>query len=130
MTPPQLTGVAPILLVKDVQASADYWRDKLGFSVTRMWGEPPKFCMPNRDGLTIMLSQVPNGFVIKPHWEVCPQLWNAYFWVDDVEALYQEFKRRGAIIDYDLDEKSYGVREFGIQDLDRHDIAFGQEIDD
>jgi hypothetical protein len=53
-------------------------------------------------------------------------MWNAYFWVDDADAIYEEFKSRGAIIDYEIGNKPYNVREFGIQDLDGHDIAFGQ----
>lgn len=130
MSPPKITGAAPILLVSDIQASAAYWRDCLGFDHSRMWGDPPSFCMPKRNGMIVMLSQVPQGHQITPHWQVCPQLWNAYFWVDDVDALYAEFVERGAKIDYGLDNKVYGVREFGIQDLDRQDIAFGQDLDD
>ena len=38
------------------------------------------------------------------------------------------FKERGALIDYDLGEQPYGVLEFGIQDLDDHDIGFGQDL--
>jgi uncharacterized glyoxalase superfamily protein PhnB len=73
-----------------------------------------------------MLSQAPPGGGLVPHWRVVHQMWDAYFWVDDVDALYEEFVQRGAIIDYHLGTKPYGVREFGVQDIDEHDIAFGQ----
>jgi hypothetical protein len=49
--------------------------------------------------------------------------------VKDVEALYAEFIRRGAKIDYTLCIQPYGCREFGIQDLDGYDIAFGEVIE-
>ena len=49
-------------------------------------------------------------------------------WVSDVDALHSEFVSRGAKIDYGLCNQSYGCREFGIQDLDGHDIGFGQVI--
>ena len=55
--------------------------------------------------------------------------WNIYFWVDDAEAFFQELKDRGAIIDYDLCIQGYGVKEFGVQDLDGYDIAFGEVLD-
>ena len=42
---------APVLLVKDVVASANYFRDKLGFSYDKIWGDPPDFCMVARDGM-------------------------------------------------------------------------------
>jgi uncharacterized glyoxalase superfamily protein PhnB len=51
-----------------------------------------------------------------------------YFWVDDVDALYKEFVERGAKIDYELCDQPYGCREFGTQDIDGHDIGFGQVV--
>lgn len=126
----KLGTVAPVLLVKDVVTAANYYRDKLGFTYERFWGEPVDFCMVNRDNLTVMLSQVDAGIEIVPNWKVVDQMWDAYFWVDEVEAIYEEFQQSGAIIDYTLARKPYGVKEFGIQDLDGHDLAFGQVIED
>ena len=123
---PKILAGAPVLLVRDVVAAADYFRDKLGFSYDRLWGDPPDFCMVRRDGHTVMLSQAPADAVLVPHWKVVSQMWDVYFWVDDVDAMYEEMQRRGAIIDYGLGVKPYGVKEFGVQDLDDHDIAFGQ----
>jgi uncharacterized glyoxalase superfamily protein PhnB len=123
---PHLTASAPILLVNDVVAAANYYRDRVGFSYDRLWGEPPDFCILHRDGMRLMLSQVNNPADIRPHWTVVDKMWNVYFWVDDVDALYAELHSRGAKIDYGLCNKHYGCREFGIQDLDGHDIAFGQ----
>jgi len=62
-----------------------------------------------------------------PNWKV-NGVWNVYFWVTEVDTLFAEFKQRGAKIDYGLEDKPYQVREFGIQDLDGYDIAFGQPI--
>ena len=57
-------------------------------------------------------------------------MWNIYFWVDDVDAIFVEMKERGATIDYELCAKEYGVKELGVQDLDGYDIAFGQDLED
>lgn len=124
----KLTGSAPILLVKDVVAAANYWRDQVGFSYERFWGDPPGFCILNRDGRHLMLSQVEDAAGIRPHWQIVHQMWNIYFWVDDAKALHEELVQRGAKIDYELELKFYGCLEFGIQDLDGHDIAFGQIV--
>ncbi len=67
---------------------------------------------------------------IVPRYKLVPNMWNVYFWVDDVEAMYAEPKDRGATIDYELGVKEYGVKEFGVQDLDAYDIAFGQDLED
>jgi len=117
---------APVLLVRDVTASADYFRDRLGFSYDKMWGDPPDFCMVVRDGHTVMLSQAPADAALVSNWRVVDKMWDIYFWVDNVDAIYEEFQQRGAIIDYSLGIKPYGVKEFGVQDVDDHDIAFGQ----
>lgn len=124
----KITGSAPILLVKDVEAAANYYRDKVGFSYDKLWGNPPDFCILYRDGFGLMLSQVDDPKHIKPHYKVVDNMWNIYFWVDDATKLYKEMKDSGAIIDYSLGEKVYGCLEFGIQDLDGYDIAFGQVL--
>ncbi|QDS97829.1 VOC family protein [Adhaeretor mobilis] len=126
----QIQAVAPVLLVRDVVAAANYFRDQLGFAYDRFWGEPFDFCMVRRDGHTVMLSQAPEEADLQPYWRVVDKMWNAYFWVTDVEAIYAEYQQSGAKIDYHLGIKPYGVKEFGIQDLDGHDIAFGQVIED
>ena len=129
MAQAKIIGSAPILLVADVVASAEYYRDKLGFEFDRFWGEPPCFCMPHRDGHVVMLSQVEDPKHIVPHYKVVENLWNIYFWVDDVEAIHAELTGRGATIDYDLCIQPHGCKEFGVQDLDGYDIAFGQDLD-
>ncbi len=125
----KLTGAATVLLVADVVKAANYYRDKLGFTYERFWGEPPDFVILHRDGYSVMLSQVDDPAKVVPHWKNVHQMWNVYFWVDDVDAIYAEMKASGATIDYHLGIKDYGVKEFGVQDLDGHDIAFGQNIE-
>lgn len=49
-------SIAPYLIVDDVVATANYYRDKLGFGYERFWGEPPCFCMVWRNGVVIMLG--------------------------------------------------------------------------
>ena len=129
MQEPRIIGSAPILLVKDVVASANHYRDCLGFSYERFWGEPPCFCILRRDGFHLMLREVEDPKAVVPHYRFVENMWNVYFWVDAVDALYEELRGRGATIDYELCEQPYGCREFGIKDLDGYDIAFGQDMD-
>jgi hypothetical protein len=124
----KLTASAPVLLVRDVVAAADYWRDCVGFQYEGFYGEPPNFCIAHRDGLYLMLAKCDDESQIKPYWQIVNQLWNAYFWVDDAKALFEELTAAGAKIDYGLGMKPYGILEFGIQDLDGHDIGFGEKV--
>lgn len=122
----KLTASSPVLLVKDVIAAANNYRDTMGFQYDRFWGEPPNFVILNRDGMYVMLKQANDPKHVVPHWTVADKLWNIYFWVSDVDALYTEFVAMGAKIDYEICDQPYGCREFGTQDLDGHDIGFGQ----
>lgn len=125
---PKLTTSAPVLLVRDVKKSADYFRDCCGFTYDKFWGDPARFCMVWRDNLCIMLHETAHHDKIVANWTVEDKLWDIYFWVDDADALHDELVKAGATIDYGLCDQPYGCREFGIQDLDNHDIAFGQDM--
>lgn len=126
---PRITASAPVLLVRDVLAAADYYRDAAGFTSRDLFGDPTTFCICHRDGHHLMLAQA-DAAQIKPHWQIRPLTPSAYFWVDDADALYAEMKAAGARMDYGPCTQPYGVREFGIQDLDGHDIAFGKILCD
>ena len=127
---PTLTAHAPILLTKNILAASGYFQEKVGFSLIGLYGDPADFGILERDGNHIMLAQVDENKEITPHWKIRDMMWNIYFWVDDIDALYEELQERGADIDYTLYTAPHGAREFGIQDLDGHDIAFGEIVED
>ncbi len=85
----KITASAPILLVKDIIHSANWYKEKLGFSYERFFGEPANFCMLHRNGFYLMLSKCNEDKII-PHWKVVDKMWDVYFWVDDVESIYNE----------------------------------------
>jgi uncharacterized glyoxalase superfamily protein PhnB len=121
----RITASAPVLLTKDILAACDYYRDKLGFTF-ELFGHPTNFAILRRDDHALMLAQAPHSAKLTPNWRIADKTWNVYFWVDDADALYAEFQQRGAIIDYTIYNTPWGTSEFGVQDLDDHDIAFGQ----
>jgi predicted enzyme related to lactoylglutathione lyase len=127
-TMPKITASAPVLLVSDVVASANYFRDAIGFAYEGIYGQPPGFCICNRDRHYLMLAKAEPSKIV-PFWKIVDQMWGAYFWVDNADALYAEIKARGGRMDYGPSTKPYGVREFGIQDLDGNDIGFGQVLE-
>jgi uncharacterized glyoxalase superfamily protein PhnB len=125
----QLFGIAPYFFVRDVVKAAEYYRDALGFTIPRFWGEPPCFCMPKRDGVVVMLSQTHNAAIIRPNAKARgDESWDAYVWVKDADALFAEVKSHGAIIAYEPAlQDEYGNREFAVLDLDGYRIAFGSD---
>ena len=123
---PQMRDVSPVLLVADVVKAAAYYADALGFRASRMWGEPPTFCIPGRDGVSIMLNQVGPGEAVHPN-AACDGRFDAYFWVRDADALFGEFRANGADIVCEPEDMPYEMREFQVRDLDGHLLAFGHD---
>lgn len=123
----KIISSATILLVKDVTESANWYRDKCGFTINNFYGDPPEFCIINRDGFYLMFAKCPPE-KIKPNWNNVKATSNVYFWVNDVESIYKELVFKGATIDWDLCIQPYGVKEFGINDPDGYDIAFGEVL--
>lgn len=123
-----LTGVSPVLLVADLERAVSYYRDRLGFSC-ELFGEPPDFATARRDNAIILLALASDSTRLVPNWQIVEKMWNAYIRVDDVDSIYAEVQERGAEIDYGIYNAPHGFREFGVQDPDGHDLAFGQPLD-
>ena len=71
---PAFTSSAAVLLVRDVVAAAEHYRDKLGFAFTGFFGEPPSFCILQRDACHLMLKQADDPAHVIPHWTVSSKL--------------------------------------------------------
>ena len=123
----RLTSISPVLLVADIERSVAFYRDRLGFAC-ETFGDPPHFASATRDDATFLLALCRTPDAIVPNWHIVDQTWNAYVRVDDAEAAHAELRQRGAPIDYELYDAPHGFREFGIQDPDGYDIAFGQPL--
>jgi uncharacterized glyoxalase superfamily protein PhnB len=120
--------VAPYLIVDDVIETANYYRDKLGFTYDRFWGEPPAFCIVHRRGVSIMLSQFEEQGRMNPNRLADPEdgAWDAYIWVDDSDALYAEFRSKGVKIARDICDQIYGCRDFEVEDCNGYRLCFGK----
>ena len=122
-----LTGSSAVLLVADIERSARYYGEQLGFEC-EAYGDPPDFLVAKRDAAIILMALCADADKIVPNWRIVENVWNVFIRVDDVEAIYAEVQRRGAGIDYTLYDAPSGFREFGVQDPDGHDIAFGEPL--
>jgi uncharacterized glyoxalase superfamily protein PhnB len=119
--PINMTPWAFVLAIPDLQKSAAYFRDVLGFRV--LWEEATDWRLVERDDVRIMLGQSPNDL---PPAEIGSHTLFGYVNVDDVDALYDEFTSRGAACKPPFDQQ-YGMREIVVTTIDGHRIVFGQE---
>lgn len=116
--PAQFYQGAPLLLVPDVTATADYYRKVLGFQ-SDAGGASPEYSVVWRDNASVHLAKgerAPTGVRI-------------FFWVKDVNALHADIVRQGAEIAIPIETRPYKIRDFAIRDPNGVLLVFGQDWD-
>jgi predicted enzyme related to lactoylglutathione lyase len=116
--PKQFYQGAPLLLVPEVRATADFFRSVLGFK-SDPEGDTPEYSVVWRENAAIHLAQgehAPTGVRI-------------FFWVKDVNTLYEEVIGRGAAIAVPIGTRPYGLRDFAIRDPNGVLVVCGQDWD-
>jgi uncharacterized glyoxalase superfamily protein PhnB len=121
--PPIFKSVIPILFVRDVTASAAFFREKLGFSEDFLHGSPPFYGAVSRNGIWIHLR-----LVQEPYFAVAAakekSLILASIEVSNVQGLFEEFKARGVEFAQPLTKQAWGGTDFHVRDPDGNVISF------
>ncbi len=113
----------PVLQVADVRKSEQFYREKLGFKTNGMWGDGPDFCILQRGDVTIALDRSRSEGTLPVN-----QLWAAYIYVEDADALCTEFQGRKVEIHRMPEDTFYDMRDFDVRDPDGHTLAFGHDL--
>ena len=116
---------APYFPVADVATAGAHYGAVFGFELEYTAGTPPEFAVYSRDGCAIMLRRVADATRIRPN-ESQGGTWDAFFWVTDVQSLYDELRRNGADFVYGLTVQPYGMKEFAARDPNGYVLGFGQ----
>jgi catechol 2,3-dioxygenase-like lactoylglutathione lyase family enzyme len=130
MTRPEISGIAPFFIVKNVPAALSFYRDRLGFDITFQGPDPNDifFGIVKRGRAMIMLKDVgvdplPNyKRDVKKGWA----RWDAYLHVPDPDALAAEFLTRNVEFSVPLKDTDDGLRGFELKDADGYVLFFGR----
>jgi catechol 2,3-dioxygenase-like lactoylglutathione lyase family enzyme len=117
---------ATVLLVDDIGAALEYYRDKLGFEGHAWEVNPTHYGYTSRGGCHVHFAcfrDAPPKPNSKP---VPPDMFDLYVYVDDVDALHQELAGRGADILNVPVNTEYGLREIRVRDPHGYILAFGK----
>ncbi len=112
---------APVFAVTDVEKSVSYYQESLGFTLTFAFGEPASYAGMVRDKVAFHLM---SAELAAPR---LPGHSSLYIFVKDVDEVYAEAVRFGAIVVDPIEDQTYGMRDFACIDLDGNKIAFGAE---
>ena len=106
------------LTVPDVRAAVEFYTSKLGFRSNFIEGDPPRFAGVMLDRVQIFLERgtpAPGGT-------------SAYFMVGNADELHEFHRRNGVEITVPPDDRPYGLRDYGIRDLNGYRLSFGHPI--
>jgi catechol 2,3-dioxygenase-like lactoylglutathione lyase family enzyme len=130
MTKPEISGIAPFFIVRDVPAALAFYRDRLGFRVTFEGPEPGDifFGIVQRGAAMILLKAVGVDPVPNHTRDVLKGIarWDAYVNVPDPDALAAEFSSRNVEFFEPLKDTHDGLRGFELKDADGYVLFFGR----
>ena len=123
-----LASIRPFFIVKDLQASISYYRERLGFQLDFQGPEDdPYYAGVSRDGIGIMLKAIlPDVLPCPNHTRHPWARWDAYVYTLDPDMLFSEFRQRGVSFVKELSFIDDGLWGFEISDADGYVLAFFQ----
>ena len=124
-------GVVPVFLVDDVEATAEYYRDVLGFEVDFVWGDDASYGRVVRDDAVIdFLRSDPPGRRNSVAATGATHGADAVIVVSEVEDVYIEIQEKGAKVVERLEAREYGMLDCTIEDLNGYRLTIGGSLDD
>jgi len=129
--PKHFHGVVPVFLVDDVAATAEYYRDVLGFGVEFLWGDDPIYGRVIRDDAVIdFVRSEPPGRRNSVAASGGMTGADALIIVGDVEEVYVEIQEKGATVLERLAPREYGMLDCMIEDLNGYRLTIGGGLED
>lgn len=128
LLPHELHGMEPVLAVSDVHETLAYYRDKLGFHVDFVAGDPPvqaRVCAdPTHSAPTVHIrfEPLPSGVAANP---------SVYLWLHvgaGLDRLFQTYRNRGVKVVREPEDKPWGLRQFIIEDCNGYLLSYSAEL--
>jgi len=121
-----LASISPFFIVKDLQASIAFYRERLGFQLDFQGPEGGVYYAGvSRDGIGIMLKAIlPDVLPCPNHTRHPWARWDAYIISLDPDTLFDEFRQRGVSFVKELSFIDDGLWGFEIADADGYVLAF------
>ncbi len=128
----EISGISPFFIVNHVPSSLAFYRDKLGFEITYQGPEPNDifFGIVRRGGAQILLKDI--GVAPVPNYTRDNKQgiarWDAFVYVQDPDALAEEFSLRKVDFFKELRDNDDGLRGFEVADADGYVLFFGRPL--
>ena len=121
---PVLKGAMPVVFVSNVQTSAAFFRDKLGFAIDFLHGHPPFYASVSRGAARLHLRFVHEPVITPGVREREEGLLSAFLDVENIKGLFAEYKAAGVDFVQPLRKEPWGGSAFIVLDPDGNCICF------
>ena len=115
-----ILAAEPQLFVTDIDRACAWYRDKLGFAIAFVHGEPAFYAQVKRDGAALNLRHVDAPVFAA----TADDLLAATITTDDIDALAVEFAASSADLHQPLRTEEWGARTLIARDPDGNLILF------
>jgi uncharacterized glyoxalase superfamily protein PhnB len=134
--------IAPEFFTTDIPRTLGFYKDKLGFECQGTWPESggqdsagqdrpgtnsPIYAIVARDGHAIHFRCAAPPVANPDKYE--DELLDAYFSIEDADALHAEYAARGVEFTRELGDTPWHSREFVVKDCDGRLLAFGSSVE-
>jgi len=125
--PHRFYDLQPVLPVFDIRATTDFYRDKLGFSVDYIVGDPPDHAAVSRGEWTTHAARI--QFTLAESGAALQTGGWLYFTVGPgIDSLFQTFVGNGVTVIQEPTNRPWDKREFIIADNNGYHLRFGTQI--
>ena len=131
MPRPILSSISAQLFVADIQASCDFYTDKLGFAVDFIYGDPPFYGQVTRDNARLTLRHIDEP-VFAGDVREREDLLSASIAVasaDEIKQLFLSYQATNVRFHQTLKNESWGATTFIVVDLDGNLILFAGPVE-
>jgi catechol 2,3-dioxygenase-like lactoylglutathione lyase family enzyme len=120
---PTIKAAVPVVFVSDVSNAAAFYRDKLGFSIDFLHGNPAFYGGVSRGGVGLHLRFVHEPLITQELRQK-ESLLAAFIAVENVKALFEEYKNNDVPFVLTLRREAWGGPVFTVNDPDGNWICF------
>ncbi|GJM25821.1 MAG: hypothetical protein DHS20C16_22360 [Phycisphaerae bacterium] len=120
-------AIAPQFIVEDVVATAEYYRDVLGFEITDYFQDPPIHAIVTRGRAQVFLAKAVGASSVSNR-TLKPVAIDAYVRVRGLDALNIEITSRGATVLEGPVTREYEVREIVVKDCNGFVLVFSEDV--
>ena len=121
-------SISPFFIVRNLQDTISFYRDKLGFEITFAAPEgEPFFAILRRDGVQVFVKEI--GEHVPPipnHQRHEWARWDAFAFTEDPDGLGAEFNRRSEDLIGSVADTDDGLRGFEVVDPNGYVLFFGR----